>query len=191
MKRTKRETAATTAARHIALLRGINVGRAKRVEMAKLRELFTDLGYSNVSTLLNSGNVVFTAPHATDESAEARIEKAILAMFGFSARVTVLSAAEFAEVLIENPLRQIAKDPSRSFVTVLNKPDRVKLVPLAQQHWDPDVLAIGTRVAYLWCPEGMLASRLVEAVSRVLGDAATTRNWATMTKLQALVDKQR
>ena len=49
------------ASRQIALLRGINVGRAKRVEMAILRDLFTSLGYGDVCTLLNSGNVVFTA----------------------------------------------------------------------------------------------------------------------------------
>jgi len=43
-------------------------------------------------------------------------------------------------------------------------------------------------VAYLWCPEGLLAGRLPEAVGRVLGDAATTRNWATVTKLHALAE---
>lgn len=47
-------------------------------------------------------------------------------------------------------------------------------------------MAVGTRVAYLWCPEGILASRLFGAVNRTLGDAVTTRNWATILKLQAL-----
>ena len=55
-----------------------------------------------------------------------------------------------------------------------------------RQYWVPEALAIGARVAYLWCPEGVLASRLWKAVGRVLGDAVTTRNWATVTKLHAL-----
>src|SRR5207245_7085563 len=55
--------------------------------------------------------------------------------------------------------------------------DRRKLEPLTKQHWAPEVLALGTRVAYLWCPEGILASRLAEAANRVLGDAVTARNW--------------
>ncbi len=83
----------------------------------------------------------------------------------------------------------VASDPSRLLVTVLSDPaDRKKLEPLVRQDWAPERLALGRRVAYLWCPDGLLASRLPEAVGRVLGDAATTRNWATMTKLHALAE---
>jgi len=72
---------------------------------------------------------------------------------------------------------------------VLGKPaDRTRLESLAQQDWAPEVLAIGGRVAYLWCAEGILASRLAAAVGRALGDAATSRNWTTMTKLKALAE---
>ncbi|HEX5134041.1 MAG TPA: hypothetical protein VFW81_01495, partial [Thermoanaerobaculia bacterium] len=82
-----------------------------------------------------------------------------------------------------------AYDPSRLFVTVLiDRADRKRLLPLARQAWAPDVLAVGARVAYLWCPGGMIESKLAAAVSRLLGDAMTTRNWATMTKLHALVE---
>lgn len=190
MKTGERQTAKGMSSRQVALLRGINVGRAKRVGMATLREVFTGLGYSEVCTLLNSGNVVFTAAGARPSTVEARIEKGILARFGFSARVTVLSAAELAEIVSDNPLHEIAKDPSRLLVTVLKEPsDRARLVPLLKQDWNLEALAIGTRVAYLWCPEGMLVGRLAEAVNRVLGDGATARNWATMTKLHALLQK--
>jgi len=178
------------AHRQIALIRGINVGRAKRVEMASLRELFSGLGYSNVCTLLNSGNVVFTAPRGAGRRAEARIEEAFETRFGFSARVTVLAAAELARVVIENPLGEGAANPSRLLVTILNKPeDRARLAPLALQDWNPDVLAIGARAAYLWCAQGILKSRLAEAVSRVLGDATTSRNWATVMKLHGFVEQ--
>lgn len=182
--RTGRTDAAGT---HVALLRGINVGRAKRVAMADLRALVADLGYGGVRTLLNSGNVVFTAPGTDADEAAARIEEAIAARLGVSSRVTVLSAAEVAAVVAENPLLEVADNPSRLLVAVLTDPaDRRRLEPLAEQDWTPEVLALGTRVAYLWLPEGMLAGRLSEAVGRALGDAVTTRNWSTVTKLRAL-----
>src|SRR5881628_2807318 len=101
--------------RHVALIRGINVGRAKRVAMADLRALVEDLGYGDVRTLLNSGNVVFTAPRAGRGAAD-RIEKALAARLGVPARVTVLTAAELAAAISENPLREVAKDPSRLLV---------------------------------------------------------------------------
>lgn len=175
--------------RHVALIRGINVGRAKRVQMADLRELVGDLGFGDVRTLLNSGNVIFTVPASLRTDPARRIEQAITARLGFSARVTVLTAAELAAVVAENPLGEVVTDPSRLLVTVLTNPaDRRRLLPLVRQDWTPDVLAVGARVAYLWCPKGMIESRLAEAVSRLLADAATTRNWATVTKLRALVE---
>jgi uncharacterized protein (DUF1697 family) len=180
------------AGRQVALLRGINVGRAKRVAMADLRALVEGLGYGDVRTLLNSGNVVFTARRAEPGEAAARIEKALATRLGVSARVTVLTAADLAAAVTENPLLGVADDPSRLLVAVLRNPaDRAKLEPLMKQAWDAEVLAIGTRVAYLWCAEGILASRLAEAVGCVLGDAVTTRNWATMMKLYALAGDQR
>jgi uncharacterized protein (DUF1697 family) len=175
--------------RHVALIRGINVGRAKRVAMADLRALVGDLGYGDVRTLLNSGNVVFTVPASVRTDPARSIEQAITARLGISARVTVLTAAELAAAVAENPLGKVATDPTRLLVTVLTNPaDRKRLLPLARQDWTPDVLAVGRRVAYLWCPKGMLESRLAQAVSRLLGDAATARNWATVTKLHALVE---
>ena len=175
------------AERQVALLRGINVGKAKRVSMAELRALVEGLGYADVSTLLNSGNIVFTARGAAARTSAARIEKAIAREVGFTSRVTVLTAAELAAAVAENPLAEACTDPSRLLVAVLADPaDRKKLEPLTKQDWTPEVLALGSRVAYIWCPEGILVSRLLEAVGRPLGDAVTTRNWATLIKLHAL-----
>ena len=178
--------------RQVALIRGINVGRAKRVAMADLRALVEDLGYGDVRTLLNSGNVVFSAPGAAPGDAAARIEQALATRLGVSAPVTVLTAAELAAIVTDNPLLEVADNPSRLLVAVLANPDdRPRLEPLVEQDWAPEVLAISDRVAYLWCPEGVLASRLPEAVGRVLDDAVTTRNWTTVTKLRALTEDQR
>ena len=173
--------------KQVALIRGINVGRAKRVAMAELRTLVEELGYIDVRTLLNSGNVVFTAPGKVARDAAPRIEAALAKKLGVSARVTVLTAAELAVVVAENSIVESATDPSRLLVTVLSNPaDRLRLEPLTQEDWSTEILALGTHAAYLWCPEGILASRLAGAVNRVLRDATTARNWTTITKLHAL-----
>jgi uncharacterized protein (DUF1697 family) len=179
-----------TARRHVALLRGINVGRAKRIAMADLRALVTDLGYRDVQTLLNSGNVLFTVPSGTRGDPAGRIEQAMTKHLGVAARVTVLTAADVVTAITGNPLLEIADDPSRLMVAVLTIPaDRAKLRPLARKRWAPEAFAIGARVAYLWHPTGIIKSPLAKAVGDALGDAVTTRNWATMTKLQALLDR--
>jgi uncharacterized protein (DUF1697 family) len=173
--------------RRVALIRGINVGRAKRVAMSELRTLVEGLGYSGVQTVLNSGNVVFTAPSVSPDEATARIEHALETQLDVPARVLALTAAELDEIVCDNPLSRIASDPSRLLVAVLADPaDRARLEPLAGQDWAPEAMALGRRVAYLWCPEGVIASRAMEAVTRTLGDAVTARNWATIMKLHAL-----
>ena len=174
-------------ATHIALLRGINVGTAKRVPMADLRDLCAGLGYTGVATLLNSGNVVFTARRENPAKAETRIEEAIQARFGFSSRVTVITADELNAIVQENSLRDAATDPARLLVAFLKTAGhRARLEPLAGRNWKPGLFALGGRAAYLWCPDGMLESPLAAEVTRVLADSVTTRNWATVLKLQAL-----
>ncbi len=174
-------------ARHVALLRGVNVGHAKRVAMADLRTLFEDLGYRDVRTLGNSGNVVFTSDRAVPATAASRLEKRLASAVGVSARITVLSAVELAAAVAGNPLLEVARDPSRLLVAFLNDPaHRAKLKPLAGRKWGKEALAVGRRVAYLWCPEGILASPLAKEVGHALGDAVTARNWTTTLKLHAI-----
>ena len=83
----------TTPVMHVALLRGIDAGKAKRVGMAELRALCESLGYGHVQTLLNSGNIVFSAPRA-DPKAAARIEKEIASQLGVQSRVLVITASD-------------------------------------------------------------------------------------------------
>jgi uncharacterized protein (DUF1697 family) len=174
--------------RQVALIRGINVGRAKRVPMAELKSLVEDFGYTNVRTLLNSGNVVFTTPNDTPAQAAARIEKALVLRLDVEARVVVLTAAEMAKVVADNSLLEMADDPSRLIVAVpLNAADMSKLDPLVSQDWDDDAVALGKRAAYLWCSGGIIESRLLKSVSRALKEAVTTRNWATILKLHQLL----
>ncbi|NVD98909.1 DUF1697 domain-containing protein [Massilia sp. BJB1822] len=172
--------------RQIALLRGINVGRAKRVAMADLRKLLGDLGFSDVRTLQNSGNVVFSASQAPREVAT-RMEEALVLKLGVGARVTVLDAEQLDAIVEENSLQAQADDPARLLVAVLNQPaDRARLEPLLRQDWQPEAFALGRWAAYIWCADGVLASRAAAAMGKILGDAVTTRNWGTISKLHAL-----
>lgn len=174
--------------RYVALLRGINVGRAKRVAMADLRMLVEGLGFTEVRTLLNSGNVVFTGGAREPSSIAGAMEEAMGAKLGVDARVTVLTGAELASAAEGNPLRKVATDDARLLVAFLRVPaQRARLQPLAREDWSPEAFALGSRAAYLWCAEGILKSPLAQSVGRLLGEDVTTRNWATVTKLRALV----
>ena len=135
-------------ATHVALLRGITVGKAKRIAMADLRATVESLGYSAVRTLLNSGNVVFTAPRAAKADPGARIELAVRERLGADARVIVLTATELRTIVAANPLATPARHPSRLMVAVLAEArDRARISPLATRKWAPDALALGRRVA--------------------------------------------
>lgn len=155
--------------------------------MADLRELVHSLGYGDVRTLLNSGNVIFDS---TDEPTRAasHIEAEILRRLGISSRVIVLTASDVLAIAEENTLAASIEDPSRLLVAAVGDPSILKrLEPLAGQKWRPDALLVGSRAAYISCPDGILESKLLEAVGRALGESATTRNWATFTRIRALV----
>lgn len=171
---------------HVALLRGINVGRAKRIAMADLRALVEDLGYGEVRTLLNSGNVVFTASGKGKGDPASRIEQALVDKLGITSQVTVLTAAELDAVVEANPLLDVADNPSRLLVALFDGKHRARLAEISKQDWTPEILAVRDGVAYVWFPEGILESRLGEVLLR---DATTTRNWATILKLHALVNQ--
>lgn len=175
-------------ARYIALLRGINVGKAKRIAMADLRALLEDLGCTEVRTLLNSGNAVFSVAGARQSKLGPRLERAIREGLGVSSRVTILSAAELTDIIDGNPLHKVADNPSRLLISVLADPStRTRLVPLTREQWHPEAFGLGKRASYLWCPDGIIESRVAKAVDKAMGDGVTARNWATMLKLQALV----
>jgi len=178
-------------ARHVALIRGLNnIGRARRVAMADLRELFEGLGFRDVRTVLNSGNVVFSAPGITCGDILARIEKGLAAQLGLSAPVTVLSGQEVAAVVRKNPFSGVATNPSHLLVVVPRTwSDGVRLRPLLEERWAPEALALRNRVAYLWCANGVAKSPLWAAVDRALERSGTARNIATFTKVKALIER--
>jgi len=170
----------------VALLRGINVGKAKRVAMADLRKLLESLGYSSVRTLLNSGNAVFVSADGAAKAAS-RIQAAIQEKLGVTCRVMVVTGADLAVIARENSLQKVANNPSRLMVAFPgSRADLGKLEPLLAQPWGAERLAMGSAAAYLWVPDGVILSSLSKAVDRAMGDSVTTRNWATILKLSQM-----
>jgi uncharacterized protein (DUF1697 family) len=170
----------------IALIRGINVGRSKRIAMADLRDMMFGLGFTNVRTLLNSGNVLFRSKHSNVARIAVSIETAITTACGFSAAVAVITAGELALIVDENPLLQAVDDHSRHLVAFVAHTKHLEpLRPMLEKRWAPNALAITERAAYLWCSTGLIDSKFLQAFSRKAGATVTTRNWATVLKLQA------
>ena len=174
--------------RYIALLRGINVGKAKRVPMADLRALMESLGYAGVRTLLNSGNAVFDARAGTPASHAKKLRAAILEKTGVDCEVIVKTAADLAAAIAEHPLRRHAEDDARMQVMFVQEASTLaELKPLEAGDWAPEAFAVGQHAAWLWCAIGIIESRVAKAVGKVLKERGTARNWATVEKLQAMV----
>ena len=187
-------------ATHVALLRGINLGGRNKVAMADLRTLVAGLGHTDVSTYIQSGNVLFTAPDDADCAMTARvITEAIAGRLGVTSPVVVLTRQELAQILADNPFPD-EPDPRRVHAVVLSEPPwpelEVKLdaarAKSAKAGGTDEVLAAG-RTLYLHTPDGYGRSVLAEALLRVVsspksGATGTARNWATMTKLLELCD---
>ena len=177
---------------YVALLRGINVGKAKRVAMADLRAAIESLGYGDVRTLLNSGNAVFTSKRALKKTAAEDLRAALEKKTGVSSRFTLRSAEELNATVAANPLLKVATDHTRLFAAFVTDPDGMKLVqPVAAQSWKPDAVSLGPAVVYVWCPNGLLESKAFVAVGKALGDGVTVRNWATVSKLMSLITEPR
>jgi uncharacterized protein (DUF1697 family) len=174
---------------YLALIRGVNnIGAARPVAMEDLRALFEGLGFRNVRTLLNSGNVIFSATSTARGELPTRIEKGIAANLALASAVTLLSRREVVAAVRNNPFSCVSTNPSHLLVMVPRKSsDLARLQPLLKQVWAPEALGLGSRVAYLWCANGVPRSPLWNAVDRALKRTGTVRNIATLTKAMALV----
>ncbi len=143
--------------RYVALLRGINVGRAKRIGMADLRELLAGLSYTDVATLLQSGNAVFATSGRSTGPIEQAIGHAIADRYGFDVRVLVRTQEQFAAAVEANPLP--VPDGSRFLVSFLDRdPPTARIRDLEPAEFEPERFAFGSKVLYLWCANGITDS---------------------------------
>ncbi len=159
--------------------------------MADLRAILAGLGFTNVVTLLNSGNAVFDGATGDDAAVAARIEAAIAAHHGFEVRVAVRTATELDRVIEANPLPEALGDPSHLLVAFQVTPmPKERIDAVDPTTFGPEVVRLGDGVVYLWYREGIGRSKLtVDVLEKRLGAIVTARNWNTVTKLRALASR--
>ncbi len=168
------------------MLRSVNVAGRNRVAMADLRGLVASLGFGDVTTYVQSGNVVFTGSGSAPAVARS-IERDIEAQLGLAVPVIVRSAGQLRKAIDDNPFSDRDVDPKTIHVTFLaDRPAGQKvdeLEELAGQFGDDAFAVVGTHV-YLHCPGGYGETQLNNTfLERRLATTATTRNWRTVTTL--------
>ena len=177
-----------TRVRHALLLRGINIGQ-RRVSMPDLRALLTDAGFQDVSTYVQSGNVVLSS-RASPRKLERETAKLMSERFGFEIPVIARTHDQLAAVVDKNPLAKVAENPKRYQVAFLSKKLDAKTVKrLEELRVDPEVMFVDGLEIYAWHPEGVARSKLWNALaSKTLGVTCTARNWTTVCKLLEMAE---
>ncbi len=176
---------------YIALLRGINVSGHHKIKMTELKQLFLDLGYHDISTYIQSGNVVFKSYIKEPILIEDFIVSAISRHFGHAIKVLILTKKELTTIFNNNPF--LAKNPtmdiSKLHVTILNKkPDLAEISPIEiLVATNNDEFQLIENTIYLYCPNGYGNTKLNNNLfEKKLMATATTRNWKTISKLMEL-----
>jgi len=172
----------------VALLRAVNVGGTGVIRMADLKAVCKGIGFRDVTTLLQSGNVVFRAT-GSDRTVAESLADAIEASHGFCPAIVVRTADEIAETMSGNPFKAEEKsDPSHLIVAFAAEPptagaaERIAVVKVAQER-----LSLGARDLYVHYAGGQGTSKVTNAVlEQALGTPVTARNWNTVGKLLAL-----
>jgi uncharacterized protein (DUF1697 family) len=174
---------------YICMLRGINVGEHKRIKMDRLRASFEALGFEQVRTYIQSGNVIFITGKVSTPALCRRIENKLLQDFGFPVSVVVRSADDMARAVKNNPfLKEQGVDLEKLHVVFLSGALLSAAVNrLAELTAIPDrSCCVGTEI-YLLLPNGTAESSLMKRpLDRVLAVVTTTRNWRTVNTLQQM-----
>ncbi|MFB7917330.1 DUF1697 domain-containing protein [Streptomyces sp. NPDC056061] len=172
---------------YAALLRGINVSGHRRVPMAELRTLLTELGHGDVRTHLQSGNAVFSNPSDDEDALATGLERAIEERFGFPVPCLVRNASYLAAVAEACPFPAAELEGRQLHITYFGQPvDAARFAGIDPAAHLPEEFRLGDRALYLHTPDGLGRSRLADALSRpsLLKDVvATSRNWNTVRAL--------
>jgi uncharacterized protein (DUF1697 family) len=174
---------------YISMLRGINVGAHKRIKMDRLRTSFEALGFEEVKTYIQSGNVIFKTTKLSPALLSERVEKRILTDFGFRVSVVSRTADEMAKAIEGNPfLKKRGIDQDRLHIMFLSDaPAAPALKELATLTAVPDQSCCLGKELYLYLPNGPAESSLMKSrLDRVLSVVTTTRNWRTVNALHKM-----
>ena len=173
---------------YIALLRGINVSGHNLIKMAELKRMFEALGFSRVQTFIQSGNVLF---ESAEEAAELRprIEQAITATFGMTVPVVLRTAAQLEQVITACPFPadSLPEGETLYVALLMDEPNQEGIERLRASVNGIDDFQVVGRELYMLYRQPIHKSKLTNNLSeRKLGTIATTRNWQTINKLDAL-----
>ena len=174
---------------HLALLRGINVGGHKLVAMADLRDLLIHLGFEDVRSVLQSGNLVFRSATRSAARLERLLETEAEKRLALHTDFFVRTAAEWQDIIARNPFpKEAARDPGHLLVVFLkDAPGAKNAKALVAAITGPEIVRVDGRQAYIYYPDGVGRSRLTNAlIEAKLGTRATGRNWNTVVRLGAL-----
>lgn len=174
-----------SVARHVALLRGINVGGKNKLAMADLARIFTEAGCEDVRTLIQSGNVVFAASSKLAGRISAIVEREIAESFGLRVPVVLRSSDELREAVARNPFLKKGIDEDWLHVAFLAEaPDRSRAASLDPKRSPGDSFVLRGREIFLHLPNGVARSKLTNAYfDSKLATTSTIRNWRTVSKL--------
>lgn len=173
--------------RWVALLRGVNLGPARRVGMPALKALAEEVGLRQVSTLLNSGNLLFSAD-ADEPALVRRLEKALAERFSSEIPVAVRSAPELSAAVAASPFPE--GDPARVLLAFLAEPPSDKAVRALDAAAVPsEIVRVVGRELHLHLPDGQAGSKLAATLPRLVGQrVCTVRNLRTCTRIVAALD---
>jgi len=175
---------------YIALLRGINVSGHNKIKMADLRELFSNLNFSAITTYIQSGNVIFKSTDIDISKIESSIKEAIKKKFNYDVKVLVITKKDIETVFASNPfLKNKTPDITKLCVTFLSGEPTIdgllRLEDVASK--GEDEFKMTDKFLYLHCPSSFAKTKLTNnLIERKLKVDATSRNWKTITKLVEL-----
>lgn len=172
----------------IALLRGINVGGQKKIKMADLKSLLEETGFKNVSTYIQSGNILFKSSEKHSTMLKSKISSAIKKRYGFEVQVIVISPEYLNKILNNNPFIKQKIDTESVYVTFLSdKPSIDNIKKFDAVNYSPEEYFIDQKIIYLYTPRGYGKAKLNNNLfEKKLKVYATTRNWKTVNTLFAL-----
>ena len=170
---------------HVALLRGINVGGRHKLPMKQLVPIFEELGCTDVTTYIQSGNVVFRAKVTPARQIADAVSDEIARRFHFQVPVLLRRSSELRDVLARNPFLKTGTDPKTLHVGFLaTKPSAAKVRSLDPDRSPPDRFELHGREIYFCCPNGVARTKLTnQYFDARLETICTVRNWATVRKL--------
>jgi len=175
--------------KRIAILRGINVGGRRKVMMDDLKKLCLELDFSDISTYIQSGNVIFNDPSARSNlELSNMIENAIQKRYAFEVPVIVRTVSELIQAVLDNPFYSEEADIDRLYLTFLNEePLEENRIKTEKYQYPPDEFVIIGKEVFIFCPGPYNKTKLSNSFfENKLKVKATTRNWKTVLKLITL-----